>query len=123
MGVDDLQARIARCPQFGQTVVVVADFRPVVGDDALHSGESDRRSAVSVDLPVVVERVAGVQDPAVVAGVDRDCGVTATVARQGQQNDSVGDLGQFGGGGEAVPLVADLGMVANQVGVVVALGR
>lgn len=84
-----------------------------MGDDGFHAGEGARRRTGAVELAVVVERVADVQDPSV-AGVDGDGGVAAGVTRQVDEHDAGRDLGEFLGAWEAAPGLGSLRCVLDQ---------
>lgn len=106
MRVDEQEIGIGSFPQLREAPMVVLNLRPVMGDHTFHEPKGHRDVAGGVDLPVVIKRVTDVQDPALpgaVAGVDRNSGMPAGVARQADENDAGCDPGQFLGGGEAAP--------------------
>ncbi|WOC11271.1 hypothetical protein MP11Mi_03380 [Gordonia sp. MP11Mi] len=93
--------------------MIFADSRPVEGDGALRSEQSERRPAVAADLAGMIEGVACVQDPATLAGVDGDGSVSATVPGEREHDDAVADFGQLGGARESAPLITGCGFVAH----------
>lgn len=88
--------------QFRQACVVGLNPLPVMHDKPLHQRQRQRRAAVAVDLPVVVERISDMKEPAF-SGVDGIGGVASGLAGLADQNDAIGHFRQRRGGGKIVP--------------------
>lgn len=115
VGVDKAQIRFTQSPEFAQPLVIGLHPLPVEGNGAFHQAQRARRSAAAVELAVVIKAVTGMQNPAA-AGIDRDGGVPTGAAGQIDQDDAVGDLGEFLGAGKPRHDSASAGACSTSTG-------